>query len=79
MVGTVRRRAQPQVPVEFRRHGRGFGRTVLSAEPCRELHLDLAHGSDHAALDQFHYPPVVVARVDLRAELGGEFVLALNR
>ena len=87
----VWRRAEPQVPVQSRRHRRGFGWPLLDETMSRwrsrflfalpapgaaDPHMDLAHRADRSRLDQLHHPPVIVAGMDLRPHLRSDLGLA---
>jgi len=75
MVGSHGGGAEPQVPIEFRRHGRRIRGPVAAAVADGVPDVDLAHRPDRPRLDQLHDAAVVRAGVNLRAHLRGQFVL----
>jgi len=76
MVRPMRRRAEPQVPVQVLRHGRGLCRALVATVAGTGPDVDLVDGADRTGPDEFHDPPVVVAGVNLGADLGGHLLLA---
>ena len=83
----VRRRADPQIPVEVRRRGLGFRRRferpddvpvalgrllALPAPSAANPDVCLANRANGAGLDFLDHAPVIVAGVDLGAHLRGD-------
>src|SRR5262249_23948841 len=75
-VGPLRRRPQPQLPVQALRHRRRLLGPVAAAPRLAAPDMDLIDGADGAGLHQLDDAAVVVAGVDLRAYLRDALPLA---
>src|SRR6266516_2446275 len=58
------------------RHGRPVLRQVFAAVRGVDPDVDLVHRANFAALNQINYPMIILARVNLRADLRDQLVLA---
>ncbi len=70
--GPLRRRPEPQVPMQGRRHGHDLCRAAAVAPGARDPDVDVAHRANGPGLDELHHAPVIVAGVNLGAHLRGD-------
>ena len=76
MIGPVRGRAQPQIPVQRRRDRRRVGRPRAAAPVLAAPEIDPADLADDAGLDPLHKGLHLAGGVELRAHLGHDALLA---
>src|SRR5688572_22639704 len=71
MIRTMRRRPEPQVPIDIWRHRRGLGRPVSAKKSAAHPDVNSLHRSNRPCLEQLDHAAIIFRRVNLSAHLRG--------